>query len=340
MNKKILITGLELITMTLIKFILIISLSVIGNANAAWDVWRLDDILNVSGKVDLSPEVPKGYFTLSASTQSGPGTVVSADCSNIKTKGAKVYFLALPKKVNIGTEGTYLTFEIQGSGFSYFTDRNEWNIYRKWEEANYEYNSCFSVGATYDKILYSWGNPKVTVTLHNSDELPPGKYTVSASFLSSYREDRGDTVKAGEEAAINYLITGAKYNLLTINVDYNIQCKANISDITLNFDSFSATEANGKISNKVPLSINCNAVASINLNLKGNSPISGTAPNYTNCENNNACILVFSDGKSYHQKSEAKYLHESVMAIFKPGSSEELTPGTFQGDGILTITYH
>ncbi|WP_218067721.1 hypothetical protein [Escherichia coli] len=309
-------------------------------ANAAWHIWRPGEPINVSGSVNLPSGVTQGSFYFTSNLAIGSGVVMAEDCSNNNVQGSKWFYLALPDRVNVGSDGAYLSFKVNGGGFQYYSQNSGWNIYHKWNSYRYISKECFGVGYVHPRVVYNWGSPKVEVTLHDEYKLKPGSYNITNGFRYVFREDRGVSTSAAQNAAIKHLLEGGNIHTFVIKLDYTPKCSINISNISLDFGDFSPEEAEGRVSNSIPFSVTCDKEATVEIGLKGLHPVTGKTENYTDCENNNSCALVFRDGNSYQQRfNNVKSINESVKAIFHPGRTELITSGEFNGNGILIMYF-
>ncbi|EAW4526139.1 hypothetical protein FE066_20820, partial [Salmonella enterica] len=326
--------------MNYIKTLFAITFLICNYANAAWSIWKPEQAINVYGNITIPANQPKGSFYFTSPLSIGSGIVLAEDCSYMSNRGSKWFYLALPSRVDVGDSGAYLTFELSGGGYQFNSTRNGWNIYHKKNPYVYEAQTCFGRGTSYPKVEYNWGTVKVDVVLNDGYKLQPGEHRISNAFRYIFREDRGASTTQANEAAIQHLLTGDTIHSIAIGVNYTPKCTINTAGINLDFGTFTPDEAKGKISSKAAINVTCERAATIELRLKGSQPIRGKSENYTDCENNNYCAIVFNDGSSFNIKvSNTSVINESISAIFEPNQSGQLTAGEFQGSGILTLFF-
>lgn len=321
------------------KKIMLLIFLMCNNVNAAWHIWLPNEPINVSGTINFPSGVTQGSFYFTSNLGYGSGTVLAEDCSNNNVNGSKWFYLALPDRVNVGSDGAYLSFQLNGAGFQFHSRVNGWDIYTKRDSYKYDKQECFGVGTVFQGVIYNWGSPRVDVTLHDDYKLKPGTYNVSNGFRYIFREDRGVDTPAANQAAIKNLLYGSNIHSFVVKLDYTPKCKINVSHINLSFGEFSPAEANGRISNRVPFNITCDKEATVELSLKGNQPVLGKTENYTSCEKNNSCAFVFDDGRSYRKKfTKTLVINDGVRARFEPDG--KIIAGKFQGAGVLTMYFH
>ena len=160
-------------------------------------------------------------------------------------------------------------------------------------------------------------------------------YLGEVEHFYDQKGDAGDAIVFSKLTDIATKIVGYGSSI-KIPVTFTIDTKCRVNSygtINLNHGSLPVNKANGHLSNKVSVSINCTKNTSVKITALGTSPVNGVT-NSTKCGSGRCEILIDGKGGSYQHTNTIHSVE--VQSQFFAASPE---PGIFDGSGILRLEY-
>ncbi|HAK5294500.1 TPA: hypothetical protein ACXZT8_003801 [Salmonella enterica] len=248
-------------------------------------------------------------------------------------------------KQNQNIAGIPVTVSLSGSGWSNPSYHPDVPGYVKLQF--YTHKTGLGYCNDYNKPIYTYSRD-ISFANMNINISPDVKYAVPGVYsgyvevylgeVEHYYDDKNDAGNAIVMSKLTDIATkivnyGSSVKIPVI-LTIDSKCQVNsYGTINLSHGTLPMNKANGHISNKVALSLNCSKETTVKISALGTKNVDGLT-NSTVCGSGRCDIVINGGGGSYKQTSKVHNI--SVESQFFTTRPE---PGSFDGSGILRIEF-